>query len=51
MTVSEYNARVDQHADSVYRFIAKNLRDNDRAQDIIQEAFARMWEKAADRTD
>ncbi|HML83714.1 MAG TPA: sigma factor [Bacteroidales bacterium] len=48
MTVSEYNACVDQHADSVYRFIAKNLRDNDRAQDIVQEAFARMWEKAAD---
>ncbi|MCE1168500.1 MAG: RNA polymerase sigma factor [Sphingobacteriia bacterium] len=48
MTVSEYNSCVDQHADSVYRFIAKNLRDNDRAQDIVQEAFARMWEKAAD---
>ncbi len=45
MTTVEYNACVDMHADHVYRFILKNIRDEARAQDIIQEAFTRMWER------
>jgi len=47
MTVKEYNHCVDLYADGVYRFILKNIRDDDHARDIVQEAFARMWEKAA----
>jgi len=46
MTVADYNQCVDLHADGVYRFILKNIRDEDLAQDIVQEAFARMWEKS-----
>ena len=46
MTVAEYNQCVDLHADGVYRFILKNIRDDELARDIVQEAFARMWEKA-----
>lgn len=45
MTVREYNECVDRHADAVYRFILKNLRDEEGAQDVVQEAFTRMWEK------
>ncbi len=50
MTTAEYNKCVDQHADGVYRFILKNLRDEERARDIVQESFSRMWEKAAEIT-
>jgi RNA polymerase sigma-70 factor (ECF subfamily) len=45
MTVSEYNHCVDQHSDKVYRFILKNIRDEDTAMDIVQDAFEKMWMK------
>jgi RNA polymerase sigma-70 factor (ECF subfamily) len=50
MTTAEYNKCVDQHADGVYRFILKNLKDEERARDIVQESFSRMWEKAEEIT-
>lgn len=48
MTVADYNRCVEINADAVYRFILKNLRDADRAQDVVQEVFAKMWEKRED---
>jgi len=48
MTVNEYNQCVDDFADGVYRFILKNIKDEDNARDIVQDAFAKMWEKAKD---
>ena len=45
MTTKEYNQCVDEYADGVYRFILKNLRDEDTAKDVVQDAFAKMWEK------
>ncbi|MDO9510635.1 MAG: RNA polymerase sigma factor [Bacteroidales bacterium] len=48
MTVADYNRCVDINANAVYRFILKNLRDADRAQDVVQEVFAKMWEKRDD---
>ncbi|OQX79977.1 MAG: hypothetical protein B6D64_03900 [Bacteroidetes bacterium 4484_276] len=45
MTVSEYNSCVDLFSDGVYRFILKNIRDDDSAQDIVQESFVRLWVK------
>ena len=45
MTVSEYNQCVDQHSDGVYRFILKNIRDEEAAMDIVQDAFEKMWLK------
>jgi len=45
MTVSEYNQCVDLHSDGVYRFILKNIRDEEAAQDIVQDAFEKMWSK------
>jgi RNA polymerase sigma factor (sigma-70 family) len=45
MTVNEYNQCVDQHSDGVYRFILKNIRDEETAMDIVQDAFEKMWLK------
>ncbi|MGM0375962.1 MAG: RNA polymerase sigma factor [Bacteroidota bacterium] len=43
MTVEEYNDCVRQHADNVYRFVLKNIRDADKAADIVQDAYEKMW--------
>ena len=45
MTLSEYNQSVDEHADGVYRFILKQIRDKDAAKDIVQDSFEKMWRK------
>ncbi len=43
MTTSEYNQCVDEHADGVYRFILKNIRDEEEARDVVQDSFEKMW--------
>lgn len=48
MNVAEYNACVDQYSDNIYRFILKNLKDQDRAKDVVQETFAKMWVKVSE---
>lgn len=39
MTTEEYNKCVDNYSDSVYRFILKNLRDEDKAKNVVQDTF------------
>lgn len=48
MTTKDYNQCVDEHADGVYRFILKNIKDEDKARDIVQDSFEKMWNKAAE---
>lgn len=43
MTDKEYNQCVKEHADGVYRFILKNLRNSEDARDVVQSAFEKMW--------
>lgn len=43
MTDIEYNDCVDNFADGVYRFIVKNIRHTEDAQDIVQSAFEKLW--------
>jgi RNA polymerase sigma-70 factor (ECF subfamily) len=43
MTDKDYNACVDNFADGVYRFIVKNIRHTEDAQDIVQSAFEKLW--------
>ncbi|MBL0129499.1 MAG: RNA polymerase sigma factor [Flavobacteriales bacterium] len=45
MTIADYNTSVDLHADGIYRFAVKHLRDEDLAKDVVQETFARLWMK------
>jgi DNA-directed RNA polymerase specialized sigma24 family protein len=48
MTTEEYNQCVDEQSDAVYRFMLKNTRNEELARDIVQESFAKLWEKRAD---
>ncbi len=43
MTDKAYNDCVDNFADGVYRFIVKNIRHQEDAQDIVQSAFEKLW--------
>ncbi len=45
MTVDDYNLCVEQHADGLYRFMLKHIRDTEKARDLVQEAFAKLWVK------
>ena len=48
MTVKEFNLAVDHYSDGVYRFVLKNIRDEDKAKDIVQDTFEKLWKKHAD---
>jgi RNA polymerase sigma factor (sigma-70 family) len=43
MTVKEYNRSVEEYADSVYRFILGNIKDEDSSNDIIQDSYEKLW--------
>jgi len=45
MTVSEYNQCVALYSDNLYRFLLKNVRDDARAQDLVQDTFEKLWRK------
>ncbi len=47
MTIAEYNQCVDEYADGVYRFILKNMRDEEEARDVVQDSFEKMWKNVA----
>ncbi len=48
MTIAEYNKSVDDHSDGIYRFILKNLRNADKARDIVQDTYEKLWLKVDD---
>jgi RNA polymerase sigma factor (sigma-70 family) len=43
MTEREYNDCVNMYADNVYRFILKNLKNEDDAKDVVQSSFEKVW--------
>ena len=45
MTTEEYNISVDKYADNLYRFVLKNIKTEDKAQDIVQDTFEKLWIK------
>jgi RNA polymerase sigma-70 factor (ECF subfamily) len=45
MGIADYNKAVDNYADNLFRFIIKNIGDEELARDIVQEAFLRLWSK------
>lgn len=46
MNSREYNQSVDLYSDNVYRFILKNIRDESRAHDIVQDTYEKLWRNA-----
>ncbi len=45
MDVRAYNKIVDEHADGLFRFAYSMCKDRDDAQDVVQDAFSKLWEK------
>lgn len=43
MTTKEFNQSVDQFSDAIYRFVLKNIKDEDKAHDIVQDSFEKLW--------
>jgi len=48
MTVREYNRSVEEYADNVYRFILSDIKDEERANDIVQDSFEKLWRNVAE---
>lgn len=48
MTVKEYNKAVREFGDHVYRFIFRSLKDRDRANDIVQDTYEKLWRCVAE---
>jgi len=46
MNVKEYNQSVDWYSDNVFRFILKNIKDEERARDIVQDSYEKLWRNA-----
>lgn len=43
MTADEFNKAVKLYADGVFRFVLKNIRDEEKARDIVQDSFEKLW--------
>jgi RNA polymerase sigma factor (sigma-70 family) len=39
----EYNISVESHGDSLYRFAVNFLKNQEEAQDIVQDVFEKLW--------
>lgn len=45
MDFVEYNKCVDLYADHIYRFVLKNIQNEEMARDVVQETFVKIWTK------
>ena len=43
MTVPEFNQSVDLYSDGVYRFVLKNIKDEEKARDLVQDSYEKLW--------
>ena len=41
----QYNQCVELYADRLFRFAFSSLRNREQAEDVVQESFARVWER------
>lgn len=48
MTVKEYNRSVEEFSDSLFRFIRADLKDGERAGDIVQDSYEKLWKNVAE---
>jgi len=45
MNVNDYNTAIDLYADNIFRFVVKHTKNKMLADDVVQETFAKVWEK------
>lgn len=45
MTVDQYNESIDLYSDNLYRFVLKNIKNEEKAKDIVQDTYMKFWEK------
>ena len=45
MTKKEYNTCVDSCADGLYRFMLSSIKNTEKAKDLVQDAFEKLWRK------
>ena len=45
MNRTQFNRCVEQYADRLFRFAFSSLRNREEAEDVVQESFARVWER------
>ncbi len=50
MTIAEYNKSIDDYSDRIFRFILKNLKNEEKARDVVQDTYEKLWLKIADVT-
>lgn len=43
MTIEDYNEAVSLYADRVFRFVLKNIKNEEKARDIVQDSFEKLW--------
>ena len=43
MTVQEFNKCVDDFSDGIYRFILKNIGEEEKARDVVQDTYEKLW--------
>ncbi len=48
MTAEEFNNCVDLYADNLYRFILKNIKDEEKARDVVQDTYEKLWLKVSE---
>lgn len=43
MTPQEYNKAVEEYSDRIYRFVLKSMGDRDKAMDVVQDCYEKLW--------
>ena len=43
MTGYEYNKSVELYSDRLYRFVLKSIKDIQKAEDIVQDSYEKLW--------
>ena len=51
MNITDYNRCVDEYSDGLYRFLLKNIKDEEVARDLVQESFMKLWIKRKEVED
>ncbi len=43
MNAEEYNKCVENYSDGLYRFLLKSIKDIDKARDVVQDTYEKLW--------